>query len=550
LTWAPLVIALLGASAAQAVTTAGSSEAITWSCTGSNCPWGTSPFSDPALVWPSTLDAIGNRLGYSTSKPVYLPANLANGATIWIDSGWAVAYAGQPNAGSHRVLATIDVGGFYTVSGLAADEVLSVQSGGSFSYTIDVPGPMTPPEDPEDPQDPPPAGDASSLITWNCTGAPCPWGNSLTGQALVWPADAQPINVRFGYTTSGGVYLPSGRANGAIITVTSGSASLFAGAPNAGSHRVLAEIGVGQSYEVTGLAAEEVLSVQADFAFAYQISLPPPSEDPPPEDPPPNDPPPGTPSTLVTWDCTSTPCPWGSSLTGHALVWPAEADANTVRFGYTTSHGIYLRGNRANGTQVTVDTGTASVFAGAPGAGSHRLLATLSAGQSYTAAGIAQAEGLSVQADDPFTYHATVGPLVSLPEGAYKSVYALWQCNIEHCSGPPWTGAVIDWPSWAAYQSNGRSGNESRSVFTAEGTPLYPYMGSWANGCKVTARTGNVLIIEWERGRENWREIWLNPGESHTITLTAPENNAMIEAEDNSPGFTVDLENCTPQPLP
>jgi hypothetical protein len=123
-------------------------------------------------------------------------------------------------------------------------------------------------------------------------------------------------------------------------------------------------------------------------------------------------------------------------------------------------------------------------------------------------------------------------------------------CNIEDCSGPEWLGAVIDWPSWAAYQSNARSGDQSRSVFAADDTPLYPYMGSWANGCKVTARTGNVLIIEWERGRDNWRETWLNPGESHTITLTYPEDGAMIEAEDGSPGFTADLENCTPQPLP
>lgn len=541
LAWASLVLALLAVSTAQAVTTAGTSETITWDCTGSNCPWGT-PLSNPALVWPSTFDAISNRFDYTTSKPVYLPASLANGVTIWIDSGSAVAYAGLPDASSHRALATINVGGFYTVSGLADGEVLSVQSGGSFSYTIDVSGSSTPPEEPEDP---PPAGDESTLVTWTCTGTPCPWGNPLTGHAIVWPSEAEPISTRFGYTTSSGIYLPSTRANGAIVTITSGSASLFAGSPNDGSHRVLAGIGVGQSYEVSGLAPGEVLSVQADYAFAYEITLPPPSEDPPPEDPPS-----GTSSTLVTWACTGVPCPWGSPLTGHALVWPAEADASHARFGYTTSHDIYLPDNRANGTQITVDSGTASVFAGSPNASSHRLLATLSAGQSYTVSGVEYAEGVSVQSDYPFTYHTTLGPLISLPEGTHESIYTRWVCNIPECSGDEWVGAAINWPSWAAYQSNGRAGYASRSAVAGDDTPLYPYMGSWASGCKVTARTGTVLIIEWERGTDEWREIWLNPGETHTITLTPPENGAMIEAEDNSPGFTVDLENCTPQPLP
>ena len=75
-------------------------------------------------------------------------------------------------------------------------------------------------------------------------------------------------------------------------------------------------------------------------------------------------------------------------------------------------------------------------------------------------------------------------------------------------------------------------------------------MGSWANGCKVTAQSGIVLIIEWQRGSEAWRETWLNPGETHVIQLTSPENGAMIESYDNAPQFSVTLQNCTPQPLP
>ncbi|MEZ4592548.1 MAG: hypothetical protein R3D55_15600 [Chloroflexota bacterium] len=77
-------------------------------------------------------------------------------------------------------------------------------------------------------------------------------------------------------------------------------------------------------------------------------------------------------------------------------------------------------------------------------------------------------------------------------------------------------------------------------------------MGAWANGCQVTAVSGLVLIIEWERGTDVWREIYLQPGQSHTISLTPPENGAMIETIDGvSPAidFSVQLSNCNPQPL-
>src|SRR5678816_1658802 len=85
------------------------------------------------------------------------------------------------------------------------------------------------------------------------------------------------------------------------------------------------------------------------------------------------------------------------------------------------------------------------------------------------------------------------------------------------------------WPSWAAYQTNARSGDQSRSVFSADGTPLYPYMGSWAQSCEVTAESGVVLIIEWQRGTNVWRETWLYPRQSHVIDLVSPEDGAMIE---------------------
>ena len=75
-------------------------------------------------------------------------------------------------------------------------------------------------------------------------------------------------------------------------------------------------------------------------------------------------------------------------------------------------------------------------------------------------------------------------------------------------------------------------------------------MGPWADGCVVTAATGLVLIIEWERGQDIWRETYLAPGETHTISLVPPENNAMIETTDGGGPFSVFLENCEPQPLP
>jgi hypothetical protein len=86
-------------------------------------------------------------------------------------------------------------------------------------------------------------------------------------------------------------------------------------------------------------------------------------------------------------------------------------------------------------------------------------------------------------------------------------------------------------------------------VYSADGTPLYPYMGSWAQSCEVTAESGVVQIIEWQRGTDVWRETWLYPRQSHVIDLVSPEDGAMIETYDGSPGFSVSLRNCTPQPI-
>ncbi len=59
------------------------------------------------------------------------------------------------------------------------------------------------------------------------------------------------------------------------IGITSGTASVYAGLPDAASHRLLAALSAGQSYVVTGLAAGEVVSAQGSSAgFVYTLTVP------------------------------------------------------------------------------------------------------------------------------------------------------------------------------------------------------------------------------------------------------------------------------------
>ncbi|HXU63180.1 MAG TPA: fibronectin type III domain-containing protein [Polyangia bacterium] len=400
---------------------------------------------------------------------------------------------------------------------------------------------------------------ASQLVTWTCTGSPCPWGATLDGQAVVWPDALQPIRHRMGYTVSQGIYLPN--ANGVTITVQAGTATAFAGLPDESSHHALGTITAGQTLQITGVATGEVVSVQGDASFTFDITVPPP----PPSDAgtpvvdagPPADagaaPDAGAPaggSTFVTWTCTGSPCPWGPSTTGYAIAWPAVDQPVSVRLGYTVSAGVYLPAAKANGATVSILTGTATAYAGLPDATSHRALGTINAGQSQTITGLLSGEVLSVQSDAPFTSAVTFGTTPPpLPDDTVYGVPAFWRCNTPGCTDTDWTGAAVDWPSWSAYNSNGRSGGNSRSVYSAAGVPLYPYMGAWANGCKVTSRGGDVLIIEWQRGADVWTETLLKVGESHVITLVPPQDGAMIETPDGESYIAVGLENCTPQPL-
>lgn len=523
-----------------------SSQPVTWTCTGSPCPWG-SPLNGQAIVWPASANPVTQRLGYTASSGVYLPSTYANGMVLKALTGAASVYAGEPGAGSHRLLGSLSpAAGDFEVSGLAAGEVLSVQADQAFTFTATRSDPAAP----GNPSDPGGTGTAtgSTVVTWTCTSSPCPWGSPLSGHALVWRSDLSPQSQRLGYTTSAAAYLPAARANGAVLTVATGIASVYAGAPNGGSHRLLATLSSSTgNYQVSGLASDEVLSVQADQAFSVDYT---------PGDAP--VPPPGggagTAKTSVsaTWTCTSSPCPWGSTLTGLALAWPAELLPVTERLGYTTSTGVYLPAEYASGVSIKLLSGAATIYAGYPSASSHRILGQANPGQTITFGGLSNGEVISVQSPDSFTYEITVTSTPTPPsqEGVIQSVPAVWRCNTPGCTATDWQAAVITWPASTAYESNARSGDNSRTVYSHSGELLYPYMGGWAHGCQVTAVSGQVLIIEWQRGTNTWRETWVNPGQTHTINLVAPEDGAMIETFDGwAPSFSVRLANCTPQQI-
>lgn len=547
---APLFFA---APAALAQTTStGNSETVLWNCTGSPCPWGSTD-SSVALVWPQNSGATSVRHGYTTTKPVYLPAYAANGAVVQLNSGTAAIYAGAPLASSHRMLTTISAGGIFTVSGLADGEMLSVQSSSAFSWQVTLPTvtpPTTPPPTEPPPTNPPPTNPppttppatvlSSVAVTWTCTSSPCPWGPTDTGIAIEWPSGSDRISQRYGYTTNKAAYLGAAQANGTVITLRSGTAAVYAGTANA-QHRMLTTLAPGGTFTVSGLAANEMLSVQSSAAFTYEISLPP-------YTPPP--PSPGTPSQLVTWQCTGTPCPMGASTSQQALVWPASASPTKIKLGYTATQAVYLPHNWVAGTTITVKSGTATAYADVPGSTVHNAITTISAGGTYTFTALPSGQVLSVVGSAQFMYEVTLGEFVpNPPANVIQSTATEWRCDFANCPGN-WYSHTIPWPSWSAYSDNARSGVNFRRTYNSSGQVIYPYMGKWAHGCRVTAASSGVIIIEWQRGSENWRTVYLDRGQTHTITLTPPFDGAMIESYDESPGFSVTLDNCDPKPLP
>ena len=111
----------------------------------------------------------------------------------------------------------------------------------------------------------------SSLVTWDCTGSPCPWGAQTRSHAAVWPAVVSPISNRHGYTTSVPVYAPGATTAGYKVAIHSGSASIYAGTPT-GSHRLIAALGSGETATLPVIGAGEVFSVQSEVGFTYILT--------------------------------------------------------------------------------------------------------------------------------------------------------------------------------------------------------------------------------------------------------------------------------------
>ena len=263
-------------------------------------------------------------------------------------------------------------------------------------------------------------------------------------------------------------------------------------------------------------------------------------------------------SINATWTCVSSPWPWGTATSAQAIAWDPSLLPVTTRLGYTVSHGIYLPAAVANGLTITMQTGGATAYAGTPQASSHRFITSIPTGATYTVSGLAPDEVLSIQSGATFTF-TTSAPTTTAPNPpctdpltctVIDSQLVDWRCNTSGCNLPAWTGAAVGWPSWSAYSTNERTGYNSRTTFTLDGELIYPYMGAWADGCTLTARSGRVLIIEWQPGTDMWRETMLFPGQTHVIDLVGAEDGAMIETDGTQyASFSVSIENCTPQPV-
>ncbi|MCC7205258.1 MAG: hypothetical protein IT441_09270 [Phycisphaeraceae bacterium] len=148
----------------------------------------------------------------------------------------------------------------------------------------------------------------------------------------------------------------------------------------------------------------------------------------------------------------------------------------------------------------------------------------------------ASADAATPQGTDPLTCNPVA------------AVRARWACNVPDLKAGDWPGSAIVWPAWAAYETNARQGGNSRTVYSVlDGQLLYPYMGPWADQMQITCVSGVALIIEWKRGTNVWREKFVHPGETYTIRLVGPEDNAMIEGP--AEGFSVSLANVHPRKI-
>ena len=112
------------------------------------------------------------------------------------------------------------------------------------------------------------------LVTWTCTGDPCPYGETMSDYAVSWPAALNPTSVRLGYTTSEPVYLPIATASGITVTILSGAADAYTGAQSAPYRTWLARLESGQSYTFTSGETWDKVSVESDVIFTYTLDIP------------------------------------------------------------------------------------------------------------------------------------------------------------------------------------------------------------------------------------------------------------------------------------
>lgn len=536
----------------------GSSTYITWTCGTGDCPWGT-PVTGEAIVWPVAGTPISMHFEYEAVEAIYLPGDVANGMTIRIESGTAGIFVAS-SLGTDEVMAWVGAGESFVVSGLAASDYMSVESDAPFGWTAIPAGgtdPVVPPPG-DDPVARPDQVGYSQVVTWTCGGAHCPWGPSSEGEAAIWEPGTSAGSAQYHYTADRAIYLPDDEANGMRFTVLTGTATLYAGELYT-AHRAVATLRTGQHHDITEVAFGEMLSVQGDELFTYSFETTPFDPDPDP-DPSPYPGPPGGEvpfgftegaSQNVDWTCQGANCPWGPSASGQTLVWPLDGNASDTRHDYLATQGVYLQADYANGMEITINSGVATLFVAKPN-GVDDIILALYPGESHVVSGLTPGEYLSVESDAAFTYSILpIGPGIPLPPGAVESLDAWWYCDTPGCNFAPWRSTLVGWPDWAAYPNNARpSEQNSRHVYDENGDLIYGYMGPWADGCEVTAEVGLVLIIEWERGQDIWRETYITAGETHTIALVGPENGALIETSEGGDRFAVTLNNCEPQQAP
>jgi len=210
-------------------------------------------------------------------------------------------------------------------------------------------------------------------------------------------------------------------------------------------------------------------------------------------------------------------------MSAQALVWPVDRESTTAHLGYTASASVYLFGSRANGADIWIDTGTATVQAGLPGDVWFRTLSTVHAGSSFHVSGVGFGEVLSVQSDQPFSYRIIVppptppagGPPVNEGEGttdagnsvtvALRSRRAeLLQRRLDgrdHLMAVG-VGAPGQLPS-------GQPGATGLRVGRHTAVSIHGPVG---RGCEVTGTSGITRVIEWQHGASQWRDTWLYPG--------------------------------------